>query len=493
MTDLRAKGAADFAANDKDLVLFHDGGNEGRLYREGWHNARRAAASAPDGEIDFGAPEGPAVAAAPVRTPAPAPTFPGDPISAHRDGVAASQLADLPPLPEPPGQTTLLPGVKDPEQLSLLDVPADWEANWKGMPEFRQENLKPWSTLPVHFKSRADRDAFAKLIGQTITDDTRSLWFPKARIDRYVDKRWKTSEPVLPRFPIYVISKGRWEKRLTTDALEKIGVPYRLVIEPQELDAYAAHVAREKILVLPFSNLGQGSIPARNWVWEHAVAAGAERHWILDDNIDGFFRLHNNLKVPVETGATFRAIEDYVDRFENVALAGMQYFMFASRKSVVPPLTLNTRIYSCILINHALTPRDVSGLADAGPGQLAERWRGRYNEDTDLSIRALKAGWATVLFNAFLAYKITTMSMGGGNTDSLYKITENGKDGRLLMAESLRDQHPNLVKIVHKWGRHQHHVNFRVFRGNKLRPRPGVDISEGVNNYGMELEHLEGK
>src|SRR3990167_8663131 len=92
-----------------------------------------------------------------------------------------------------------------------------------------------------------------------------------------------------PRYPVYIISKGRWESRLTAKSLEAIGVPYHIVIEPQEYEEYAAVISPEKILRLPFSNLGQGSIPARNWVWEHSIAARAERHWILDDNINGFF------------------------------------------------------------------------------------------------------------------------------------------------------------------------------------------------------------
>src|SRR6266481_6133955 len=104
-----------------------------------------------------------------------------------------------------------------------------------------------------------------------------------------------------PRYPIYVISKGRWKSRLTVKALEEMDVPYRIVIEPQEFQLYSFYIDEKKILQLPFSNLGQGSIPARNWVWEHALSEEAERHWILDDNIDGFCRLHQNLRTPVQT------------------------------------------------------------------------------------------------------------------------------------------------------------------------------------------------
>jgi hypothetical protein len=279
-----------------------------------------------------------------------------------------------------------------------------------------------------------------------------------------------------PKYPVYIISKGRWESRLTSRGLEAIGVPYRIVVEPQEFEQYSAVIDVSKILTLPFSNLGQGSVPARNWVWEHARAAGATRHWIMDDNIgrtlnnvgvSSFFRLNYNLKVPVMSGTPLRCMEDFVDRYENIALAGPNYFMFASRKSKNPPFVLNTRIYSCILIRN----------------DLPYRWRGRYNEDTDLSLRALKDGWCTVLFNAFLCYKQTTMTMGGGNSDELYK-----GNGRLAMAESLVEQHPDVARVSTKWNRPQHYVDYSPFRGNRLIRKTTYQVSEGVDNYGMVLQ-----
>jgi hypothetical protein len=149
----------------------------------------------------------------------------------------------------------------------------------------------------------------------------------------------------------------------------------------------------------------------------------------------------------------------------------MQYEKFLpARYKHIQPFRLNTRIYSCILIRN----------------DLPYRWRGRYNEDTDLSLRALKDGWCTVLFNAFLAEKITTMRIKGGNTDELYR-----DDGRLQMALSLQRQHPDVVKVAHKWGRWQHQVDYRPFKKNKLILRPGVEVPPGVNNYGMVQEERE--
>ncbi len=273
-----------------------------------------------------------------------------------------------------------------------------------------------------------------------------------------------------PKYPIYIISKGRWESRLTSKALEKRNVPYHIVIEPQEYDNYASVIDPQKILVLPFSNLGQGSIPARNWVWEHSISIGAERHWILDDNIKAFYRFNNNLKVPAITGSIFKACEDFTERYKNVVISGMNYFMFASRKNKLKPFTPNTRVYSNLLIQN----------------NIPFRWRGRYNEDTDLCLRVLKDGWCTILFNAFLAQKSVTMTMKGGNTDELYK-QDKDFDGRLEMAKSLQRQHPDVTQIKWKWGRWQHQVDYRRFKNNKLIKRDDIEIPKGINNYGMKL------
>jgi hypothetical protein len=181
-----------------------------------------------------------------------------------------------------------------------------------------------------------------------------------------------------------------------------MGIPYWIVVEEQERDAYAAVIDPSKILVLDpkyqaeyetCDDLGEtkskGPGAARNFVWDHSTQEGFERHWVMDDNIKSFHRFNRNLKVPVSDGTIFRCMEDFVDRYENIAMAGPNYFMFVPRKSIVPPFVLNTRIYSCNLILN----------------RSPYRWRGRYNEDTDLSLRMLKDGWCTIQFNAFLQYR----------------------------------------------------------------------------------------
>lgn len=274
-----------------------------------------------------------------------------------------------------------------------------------------------------------------------------------------------------PKYPIYIPSKGRWESRLTMKRLDRMGVPFRVVVEPQERDAYAAAVGAARVLVLPFSNLGQGSIPARNWIWEHALAEGHERHWVIDDNIVNFYRLNRNRRIPVASGTIFRCAEDFTDRYENVAFSGLNNIAFApDRSPTIPAFQTNTRIYSMTLILNA----------------LPYRWRGRYNEDTDICLRALKDGWATIQFNAFLGDKATTMKMKGGNTDNVY----TDGDDRLKFAESLKDQHPDCVEVVWKFNRWHHSVDYGRFKRTKLRRKPGIVLKDEVNNYGMRLQRV---
>tara|TARA_Y100000592_G_C5463520_1_gene315337 strand:+ start:603 stop:1439 length:837 start_codon:yes stop_codon:yes gene_type:complete len=273
-----------------------------------------------------------------------------------------------------------------------------------------------------------------------------------------------------PKHPVYVITKGRWDSNLTANALDRMKVPYNLVVEPQEYEYYALAVNPDKILTLPFSNLERGSIPARNWVWEHSMSTGASKHWILDDNIEAFNRLNRNMKLEVDTGSIFRAAEDFVDRYENIAISGFNYYSFCKATDCLPPYYLNTRVYSCLLIKN----------------DIDFRWRGRYNEDTDLCLRVLKAGYCTVLFNAFLAGKVTTMRMKGGNTDELY-----ADDGRKKMAEAIVDLHPDVARVTKKFGRWHHQIDYRPFRKNRLIKKKDLNIPNKVNNYGMVIKKME--
>ena len=50
---------------------------------------------------------------------------------------------------------------------------------WKDMPEFVQEKQEPYQTIIVRFRCKEDVEEFAKLIGQSLTSKSKSIWHPK--------------------------------------------------------------------------------------------------------------------------------------------------------------------------------------------------------------------------------------------------------------------------------------------------------------------------
>jgi hypothetical protein len=58
--------------------------------------------------------------------------------------------------------------------------PLDYEKEWEGMPEFENKDLSAYKSIHVNFACQADYDAFSELIGQKLTEKTRSIWYPPA-------------------------------------------------------------------------------------------------------------------------------------------------------------------------------------------------------------------------------------------------------------------------------------------------------------------------
>lgn len=83
----------------------------------------------------------------------------------------------------------------EPEQKPLFEKGEWWENHWKGMPEFVQKDQMPFKTIFVHFESRSDMESFAKLVGQTIGLNTKSVWYPEADIQHW-DKEYVDSSEV---------------------------------------------------------------------------------------------------------------------------------------------------------------------------------------------------------------------------------------------------------------------------------------------------------
>lgn len=105
---------------------------------------------------------------------------------AKRLGVAANRVAEL-NLEWEPGVLAELAeeasGLFTVEEFAVVSQPSgepvDVGELWKGMPEFEQEDLNDkYKTLIVHFETEDDYQAFARLIGQTLTPQSTFIWYP---------------------------------------------------------------------------------------------------------------------------------------------------------------------------------------------------------------------------------------------------------------------------------------------------------------------------
>lgn len=348
---------------------------------------------------------------------------------------------------------------------------------WFDMPEYISKKQEPFAKIDMYFEDLS-LDYLNDLFEQNITDKTQSIWFPKLIFGKHSKLRvvGGTSET---KYPIYVVSKGRSTQCYTSRFLSQMEVKHFVVVEPQEAELYSINLDNNYATVLEldmsykddydvFDNLGdtkpKGPGGARNFCWEHSVKNGHKWHWVMDDNTaEGFHYMNHNRKQKCRTGAMFRACEHFVDRYENIAIAGLNYSKFCKESDKTPPFVLNTRIYSYLLIRN----------------DIPYRWRGRYNEDTDLSLRALKDGWCTVQFNAFLAGKSTTQTIKGGNTDEFY-----AEEGTLPKSKMLEEMHPDVAKVVWKFNRWHHQVDYSKFK-QQLKLRDGVKNTNEINNFGM--------
>jgi len=259
------------------------------------------------------------------------------------------------------------------------------------------------------------------------------------------------------KYPVYIISKGRWKTPLTARFFKKDGVDFKIVVEPQEYENYCKAIGKKYVIKLPFSNLGLGSYPARNFCWEHSIKEGHERHWLFDDNIHMVRRLYKGKRIPCNSKVGLKVIEDFTDRYINIAISGFNYTMFVLNETP-KPFYYNVHVYSAMLIKN----------------DLKYRWRMKYNEDVDLCLQVLNDKYCTVSFNAFMVDKVsTTHGMKGGNQDLLYN--NNDTEKFWIKSQSLKEVWPKYVDVVWKFNRPHHSVNWKKHFKHPLIRRTDID------------------
>lgn len=264
---------------------------------------------------------------------------------------------------------------------------------------------------------------------------------------------------------IYIISKGRpWCK--TAKTLTKMNYPGEWFIvcgnNDETLQEYRDNWG-EHVLVFDwyeqikhtdtldnfgFDNMASGAVPVRNATCDISRERGELRHWQLDDDYNGFYRvtngtLHKHRMDGQELYEVLSEIAEFAHRcgLQNAGIALGTIESVPEKKK-----TFSRRVFNA----HNL-PTDP---------ELFTVWRGRMNDDLINAIETYRNGGFEMLFKYANLTMEPSQSEAGGLTD-LYKAegTVRKTAYPVLLA-------PSATKLVVRFGRYHHRVDW-----DKLSPK----------------------
>jgi hypothetical protein len=96
----------------------------------------------------------------------------------------------------------------------------------------------------------------------------------------------------------------------------------------------------------------------------------------------------------------------------------------------------------------------------------------------------LRDNWTTVQFNAYQQDKMVTQSVKGGNDKVFYSLEGTSPKSNMLV-----DVYPEYARLVTKYGRAHHFVDYTQFRTRLIR-KEGVSFDAEPNDYGMKLSEI---
>ncbi|MEE1227289.1 MAG: hypothetical protein UHM08_09330 [Bacteroidales bacterium] len=309
-------------------------------------------------------------------------------------------------------------------------------------------------------------------------------------------------------YPIFIISYNRPNANARTIvSLIKYGIKFNVVVHKEQLNDYKRFFNSPLVNWIIFddeykhkyetlSNVDSyeknaGSGAERNFAWDCAKNAGYTAYWNFDDNM-GFMYQTGKLtgskrsleRVLVKDRNTFVKLfhkaEDFYDSYDNLFIMELgECNNFLSRN--IP--TINRRCYSALLINTA----------------IPTQWRGRYNEDTIMSIDCLINGFCTVQTPILLKIKQSTRDAKGGNhavgkgkddlKNQVYSDAVDYEFSSSLKSQLLVAVYPQYCYLKYRVGRIHHGYNDKAWASFKQRLHPAKVKGQKQKIYTWRVSH----
>jgi glycosyltransferase involved in cell wall biosynthesis len=223
-------------------------------------------------------------------------------------------------------------------------------------------------------------------------------------------------------FPIYIPSKGR-PNSSTARLLKEHGIPYYLVIEPQDEQAY-----REKrtgvLKILDENNKGIAYV--RNAILK--MNSGDNWFWMIDDDISRFMEVRNNRCYTQQPREVLEKAERIIISDTDVAIGALDYqqFAWAAKREY----TDNSYAEVAVLMN---------------PSRISHQYDDyvALKEDRDFAMQVIKSGFKTRRVHGYAFSAPRNASNQGG-------LNEEYKAGKEKIA---------VARMIEKWGNKTCNIN----------------------------------
>lgn len=227
--------------------------------------------------------------------------------------------------------------------------------------------------------------------------------------------------------PIYIATKGR-PAAPAFKALGNEGIPFTIVVEPQDEQAYADALPGVPRLVLPKND--QGLPYARQFIIEHArgVLPDDAWFWIIDDDTSGFATVEGKRCVPAPAVEVLSAAQDLAASVAGCAQASLEYRQYAW--SATKDYTVDT-FCDCVVLFHVGRTRGIDYRTDI-----------KLKGDREYTLRLILAG-RVVLRMHRLAFSSPRNGTNVGGLADTYAIDGAEREA----AEAVVRSHPGLCKL----------------------------------------------
>jgi hypothetical protein len=268
---------------------------------------------------------------------------------------------------------------------------------------------------------------------------------------------------------IYIISKGRPHCR-TAQTLQSINYPGEWFIvcgsNDDTIEQYQKRWGKDKILIFDWheevknsdlldnfgvETMSSGAVPVRNATRKIARDRGELRHWQFDDDYVSFYLINKDLKKNhhITDGKEFEHELNKIATFAHNAKINNVGFCLGNES--FPKVACK---YAKRVFNAHNMPTDE---------KLFMTWRGRMNDDLINALDVHHSGKYVMSFYYLSLILMATQKESGGNTDIYQQSGTVRKTAYAVMIE------PNATKLVIKFGRYHHAVDWKKITPKLLR------------------------